>query len=108
MPRPSPVFYHQCNPASVPYAAIPLLDPKMLFDRGDALKSVINFLSVSGDVGHARFQFLDIAPNVREFCADFSEILSRLVPKIIKLLRNDFSSLFVAPSSSFVAMCSTT
>jgi hypothetical protein len=80
----------------------------MLFDRGDALKSVINFLSVSGDVGHARFQFLDIAPNVREFCADFSEILSRLVPKIIKLLRNDFSSLFVAPSSSFVAMCSTT
>ena len=40
-----------------------LLDPKMLFDRGNALKRVIDFLSVSGDVGHARPEIIEIAPN---------------------------------------------
>ena len=58
----------------------------MLFDRGNALKRMINFLCVAGDVGYPRPEIIEIAPNVCEFCVDFSEILSRLIPKIIKLL----------------------
>ena len=79
--------------ASFPLRCDLLLDPKMLFDCGDALKRVINFLSVSGDIGHARFQFFEIAPNVRHFRVDgaISAVSSR------NSLR-----------SSFVAMCSTT
>lgn len=66
------------------------LYPEMLFDRGDALKRVIDFLSVSGDVGHARSELIELAPNICKFRADFPEILSRLVPKFIKLLPKRF------------------
>ena len=62
----------------------------MLFDRSDALKRMINLFAVSCGIVGARLQFLDIAPNVCEFCVDFSEILSRLIPKIIKLLAKRF------------------
>ena len=68
------------------------LDPKMLFDRGDALKSVINFLSVSSDVGHAGSEIIEIAPDIREFGANWSKLfgydgahilLRRKAPQII-------------------------
>ncbi len=64
----------------------PLLDPKMLFDRGDALKRVINFLSVSGDVGHARFHFFDIAPNIRDFRAEDAKVLRCLFAEFRELV----------------------
>ena len=78
------------NPASGPLRRDLLLDPKMLFDRSDPLKRMINLFAVSCRIVSPRLQSLDIASNICEFCVDFSEILSRLIPKLIKLLAKRF------------------
>lgn len=84
-PRPSPrLLSRTAIPQASPYAAI--LSIPRCFSGSDARKRMINLFAVSCGIVGARLQFLDVAPNVRKFCADFSETLSRLVPNIIKLL----------------------
>ena len=86
---PGLVFYPARNPASVPLRRDLPLDPKMLFDHGDALKRMINLFAVSCRIVRPRLQSLDIAPNVRHFRAQR--------PKVFRRLFTEFLEIFVIP-----------
>ena len=62
------------------------IDPAALPDDVDALKRMINLFAVSCRIVGARLQFLDIAPNIRHFCAQRPKVLRCFFAEFLELV----------------------